>query len=181
MIVASGNCHKSLGLGRIKPIFKGKGSSFNLVSYRPILVKNSGWNFVGNLFNASLERNLTSNIFACRILMGTEDAILRIREKIISESLKGNKIVVVAVDIKRAFEELPHEVVLKSISRTGASETTMNIIRSYLTSQASYVQVGEKKSKLIMNKSRGIGQGTHIAGPVFNIATIGITDKRRIE
>ena len=39
MIIASGNCHKSLGLGRIKPIFKGKGSSFNLVSYRPILVK----------------------------------------------------------------------------------------------------------------------------------------------
>ena len=66
--------------------------------------------------------------------MGTEDAILRIRERIISESLKGNKIVVVAWDIKRAFKELPHEVVLQSISRTRASETTMTIIRSYLTS-----------------------------------------------
>ena len=29
--------------------------------------------------------------------------------------------------------------------------------------------------------SRGIGQGTHIAGPVFNIATIGMKAKRRIE
>ena len=32
-----------------------------------------------------------------------------------------------------------------------------------------------------MNMSRGIGKGTHIPGPVFNVATIGMTEKRRIE
>ena len=109
MIVASGNYPKSLGLGRIKPVFKGKGSSLNMVSYRLILVKNALAKIVdgilfGNILNTSIERNLTPNIFAYRSSMGTGDAILRIREKIISESLKGNKIVVVAWDIKRAFE-----------------------------------------------------------------------------
>ena len=86
--------------------------------------------------------------------------------------------VVISWDIKSAFEELPHEVVLKSISRSGASISTMNVIKSYLRSQASYVQVGEAKSKTIKNMTRGIGQGTHIAGPVFNIATMDMTSKR---
>ena len=70
---------------------------------------------------------------------------------------------------------------LESISRTGASETSMSVKRSYLASQASYVQVGEAKSKIISNMSRGIGQGTHLAGPVFNIATMKTTAEGRIE
>ena len=139
MIIANGHYPESLALGRIKPVFKGKGSTHNLTSYRPILVKNALAKIVdevlfGDLLNVSLERNLTPNMFAYRSSLGTEDAILRIRETIIGEIEKGNKLVVVAWDIMKAFEELPHKVVLESISRTGASETSMNVMRSYLAS-----------------------------------------------
>ena len=87
----------------------------------------------------------------------------------------------VAWDIKKAFEELSHKLVLESISRTEASETSMNVMRSYLASQSSYVQFGDAKSKIISNMSRGIWQGTHLAGPVFNIATMKTTAEGRME
>ena len=165
MIIANGHYPESLALGRIKPVFKGKGSTLNVMSYRPILLKNALAKIVdgilfGNQLNASIEGSLNPNIFAYRSSLGTEDAVIRIRETIIAEIEKGNKVVVVAWDIKKAFEELPHKVVLESISRTGASETSMNVIRSSLAFKASYVQVGDAKSKIISNMSRGIlGKG----------------------
>ena len=155
-------------------------------SYRPILVKNTLAKIVdgilfGNQLNATIERNLSANIFAYRTSLSTEDAVIRIRETIIAEIQKGNKVAVVAWDIKKAFEELPHNLVLDSIARTGASVSSMNIIRTYLVAQASYVQVGEAKSRTISNMSRGLGQGTHLAGPVFNLATMRTTAASRIE
>ena len=76
---------------------------------------------------------------------------------------------------------MPHNLVLESISRTGASVSSMNVIRTYLAAQASYVQVREAKSRTISSMSRGLGQGTHLAGPVFNLATMETTAKGRIE
>lgn len=148
MIISSGNYPKNLGLGRIKLIFKDKGLRLNVVNYKPIQVKNAIAKLedeilFGNMLHASLERKLTPNIFEYRTSRGAEDAILRIRVGIIKESLKGKNMVVIAWDIKSAFEELPHEAVLKSISRSGASTSTMNVIKSYLQSQSSYVQVGK--------------------------------------
>ena len=117
MIIANGHYPESLALGRIKPVFKGKGSTLNVSSYRPILVKNALAKIVdgilfGNQLNATIERNLSSNIFAYRSSLSTEDAVIRIRETIIAEIQKVNKVAVVAWDIKKAFEELPHNLVL---------------------------------------------------------------------
>ena len=186
MIIVNGHYPKSLALGRIKPVYKGRRSTIKVSSYRPILVKNSLAKIVdgilfGNQLNATIERNLSANIFAYRTSLSTEDAVIRIRETIIAEVQKGNKVAVVAWDIKKAFEELPHNLVLDSIARTGASVSSMNVIRSYLAAQASYVQVGEAKSRTISNMSRGLGQGTHLAGPVFNLATMRTTAAARIE
>lgn len=186
MIIANGHYPKSLALERIKPVYKGRGSTLKVSSYRPILVKNTLAKMVdgvlfGNQLNTTIEHNLSSNIFAYRSSYGTEDVVIIIREIIIAEIQKGNKVAVVAWDIKKAFEELPHKLVLDSISRTGASVSSMNVIRSYLAAQASYVQVGEAKSRTISNMSRGLGQGTRLAGPVFNLATMKTTAEGRIE
>ena len=56
----------------------------------------------------------------------------------------------------------------------------MNLIKSYLRSQVSYVQVGEAKSAIIKNRTSGIGQGMHIAGQTFNISSIDMTSEERI-
>ena len=121
----------------------------------------------GDMLAASLERVLTPNLFSYRISMGTEDAILRIREGIIREGHEGKEIAIISWDIKGTFEDLPHGSVLKLISNSGASVRKMDVIKSYLRSQASYVQVGEAKSEIIKNRARGIGQGTDIAGPIL--------------
>ena len=57
---------------------------------------------------------------------------------------------------------------------------TMKVIKSYFRSQASYIQVGEAKSEIIKNMARGIGQGTHIAGLIFNISTMDMTSVETI-
>ena len=87
-------------------------------NYRPILLKNAVAKIVdgllfGDMLAASLQRNLTLNLFAYRTSMEAEDAILRIREEIISESQNRKNIAVISWDIKGAFEDLPHAVVLK--------------------------------------------------------------------
>ena len=186
MIVINGHYPEGLALGRIKPVFKGKGSAHKETNFRPILVKNALAKIVdsilfGDQLNSSLERHLTPNMFAYRTMLGTDDAIIRIREKIIGEVQNGNKVMVVTWDIMKAFEQLPHQVMLESIARTGASEAASNVISSYIASQASFVQVGRAKSRIIANKCRGMGQGTHLAGPVFNISTIQTTAEERLE
>ena len=186
MIIVNGHYPESLALGRIKPVFKGKGSPHNETNFRPILIKNALAKIVdsilfGDQLSMSLERHLTPNMFAYRPMIGTDDAILRIREKIISEIQNGNKVLVVAWDIMKAFEQLPHQVMLESLARTGASEAASNVIRSYITSQSAFVQVGRAKSRIISNKYRGMGQGTHLAGPMFNISTIQTTAEERLE
>lgn len=95
----------------------------------------------GNMLAASFERNLTPNLLAYRTMIGTEDTVMRVREGIIRESQERKKVAIISWNNKGAFEDLPHAVVLKSISSSGASIQTRNVIKSFLQSQASYAQV----------------------------------------
>ena len=57
----------------------------------------------------------------------------------------------------------------------------MNICRSYFHSQVYYVQIGASKSSLWKAGDRGIAQGSHIAGPSYNISTLGHTLNENID
>ena len=108
MIITNGHNSKSLALGRTKPVFKGKGSTLNVMSYRPILVKNALAKIVdgilfGNQLNASIERNLTPNMFAYRSSLGTEDAVIRIRETIIAKIEKRKQSSCRGLGYKKGF------------------------------------------------------------------------------
>lgn len=82
--------------------------------------------------------------------------------------------------IKGAVNDLPDVKVMKSNSNTGVSAEPSNVVKPYLQAQVSYNLVGESRSELIVNTNRGTGQGFHIGGTAFNIASIGLTSKECI-
>ena len=186
MMICRGSYPSRLGSCKIRPCYKGRGLENHLENYRPIGIKSALAKLIdsilfGDQLTGHLENHLTPNIFAYRSGIGTEEAVMRIRETIVQEVGKKHKVALISWDVKRAFEDLPHGMILAALKNMGADHTVLSLYRSYLVSQSYYVQIGDAKSQQWMSDHRGLSQGSHIAGPTYNLSTLGHTNKDDME
>ena len=123
---------------------------------------------------------MTSNIYGYRTSLGTQDAVMNVREKIIESIALEKKVALISWDIRGAFNEIPHSLIVAALKNSGASEGVARVVESYLSAQEQHVEVDGKKSCSWKNAGRGVAQGSHLAGPAYNIATLGHTDPSRL-
>lgn len=86
--------------------------------------------------------------------------------KYIHENLDlNNKTMVIFLDVKKAFDSLNHDLLLKKLHYSGIRGIENDLIRSYLTNRVQCVKINEKYSNP-MSLNHGVPQGT-VLGPIF--------------
>jgi hypothetical protein len=90
---------------------------------------------------------------------------------------KGNGIVLLSIDIAKAFDSLKHDILLRKLEFMGVRGASNNLIKSYLSRRSQFVQINSSKS-CIKYINDGIAQGSLVGPPFFNIMLIDMKNLR---
>ena len=101
----------------------------------------------------------------------TSDALIAIIDTIRAHRAKGKKVAILALDATAAFDTLNHEIILKSLQRTGAGPLMLAWTKSFLKDCEYFVQIGSTKSSSWVCRKTGVGQGKKFSPNLYNIGT----------
>ena len=144
MIISSQHYPQTLATAKCTPIWKKKGKKSDHLAYRKIGMVSCIAKIVDTcLFSQqmadNIERILPNNLFAYRKGLGTEDAILHTREKVAELASRGLKVAILNLDIRKAFDSIPHQLIVEGVKMSGATIATTNIVKSYLSNQTQFL------------------------------------------
>lgn len=129
---------------------------------------------VENLQNANSFQNQSlfcdishEHVFAYRKNHGTDTALLSLTEQWRKELDQHNIIGIVSMDLSKAFDTLPHDLITAKFKSYGADDKTTQLIHDYLTNQRQRVRLGDHLSNW-KEISTGDPQGS-ILGPLILI------------
>lgn len=174
-ILCSGIYPDCLKMSKVVPIFK-SGESNNPCNYRPISTL--------SVFNKVFEKLLVKRIlefydkydvlykyqYGFRKGCSTSTAIVELVDFLIENIDKKCIVGGLFIDLKKAFDTLDHNILLKKLEYYGIRGVANDIIRSYLIDRQQYVVIdGEKSSPQIFNV--GVPQGSNI-GPLLFLTYI---------
>ena len=91
-------------------------------------------------------------------------------EAVLAPLDEGNPSVIVGIDFEKAFNRLDHQNCLKELRRLGASEASLNLVRSFLTGRVLRVRVGGTLSPP-KQLSGGSPQGSILGCYLYCVAT----------
>lgn len=75
---------------------------------------------------------------------------------------------IVVLDLRKAFDSLPHPIILHKLENYGVRGTPLKLFKSYFQNRIQQVKVGDSRSNWL-TINRGIAQGSNIAPTLFNI------------
>ena len=164
-----------LKLARVVPIFK-SGDSAVLGNYRLISILS----FFAKVFEKLLYKYLlnfldSDNVlykhqFGFREKHSTQQTIVSLVEKITQSWDSDDIIIGVFIDLKKAFDTVPHDILLKKMYAFGIRGNAFKLLKSYLTDRTQYVVYDSKQSEILPIKC-GVPQGS-ILGPLFFICAM---------
>ena len=103
--------------------------------------------------------------FGFRLSLSTNNALMSITENIQSQLDQNKFCAGVFVDLKKAFDTVDHEILLKKLSHYGIRGIANEWFCSYLTKRKQYVIIGNQVSTL-NEISTGVPQGS-VLGPLL--------------
>ena len=158
-------------LGEIVPVHK-KDCTLTKTNYRPITILPVLSKVFEKLVNSRLASHFEdvyhNNVFAYRDYHGCDTAILSLTEQFKKELDNHKVISLVSMDLSKAFDTLPHDLIVKKLEDYGGDSKVINLVTNYLSDRQQRVRLSGQHSsmKTIM---KGVPQGS-IVGPIlFNI------------
>ena len=170
--IEEGTFPEALKRAIIVPIYK-KLEKIYTTNYRPVsLLTGLSKIYEKILFNRMydyLEKNdvLIKEQFGFRPKMGTNDLMVYMVEKMCQELDKGNWCVMSMFDLKKAFDTIRGDILIKKLEKLGLRGKIGKILESYMKDRSNVVLVNETES----SKSKmtyGVPQGS-ILGPLLFI------------
>lgn len=162
---------ETLKIAQVVPIHK-KNSTLDKGNYRPVSILP----VMSKLFEKAINQQLTTffnsrfNVFlsAFRSGYGCQSTLLKLVEDW-KKGLDDNKYVAaILMDLSKAFDCLPHDLLLLKLKQYGVTDSALNLLTSYLTNRKQCTKLGGILSSM-NDIQKGVPQGS-ILGPIlFNI------------
>ena len=155
----------------VVPLDKGKPDKYDVLNYRPVSILNAFSKIyekiyvIKNQLASYLDKYFSPFISAYRKSYSTEQVLIRLLEEW-REKLDKNFIVgAVLMDLSKAFDCIPHDLIIAKLAAYGFKRETLRLIYSYLKGRKQCVKINNTYSDYNEIIS-GVPQGS-ILGPVF--------------
>ena len=159
-----------LKTGKITPIYK-SGDKSDIQNYRPITITDSLSKLIETLMAVRISGFLSENIGFdvyqygflknSSTLSAATDFINFINTKLDDREY----VLVVYIDLKKAFDVVDHELLLNKLNLMGIRGVAHTLIQTYLQNRNNFVYLRQTKSQIITNHA-GVPQGS-VLGPLL--------------
>lgn len=124
------------------------------------------------------QHTFADTMFGFRPQKSAQDILLQLHHDILDPvECPHNDKVVLALDLKGAFDNVKHEVILDHLSQTNCGYKTFNYVRQFLTDRRAYIRIQDEEHGPYVIGSRGTPQGAVLSPLLFNIAMLHLPPK----
>ncbi|XP_037515506.1 uncharacterized protein LOC119391930 [Rhipicephalus sanguineus] len=120
------------------------------------------------------ERHIfADSMYVFRPKKSSRDILLQLHHEILTpvEHPHNDKIIL-ALDLKGAFDNVKHEVILAHLSATHCGERAFNYTRNFLTDRTAYIRIQDQEYGPYHLGTRGSPQGAVLWPLLFNLAMV---------
>src|SRR5437899_221963 len=158
-------------------VYKGKGNALECSSYRGIKLLEPVLKVLERVIEARLRKTVKVDemLFEFCPGKGTTDAIFIVRQ--VQEKFLGKQkeLWMAFVDLEKAFDRVPHEVLWWALRHVGVEEWMVNVIKSMYDGVTTAVKRNGEESESFEVKM-GVHQGSVLSPILFNIVMQAIAD-----
>ncbi|XP_075533784.1 uncharacterized protein LOC142566781 [Dermacentor variabilis] len=116
-------------------------------------------------------------MFGFRKCLSTQDILLQIKEEVLTTIPKYGENILLALDLKAAFDNVSHRAVLEGLSNIGCGQRIHNYVRAFLSDRSATIGIGGIRTDTFNMPKKGTPQGSVISPTLFNIVMIGLARK----
>ena len=158
-------------IARVIPLYK-VGEKDLFTNYRPVSLLPQFSKILENIYYSRLDKFiskhdiLSNSQYGFRQNMSTNLALLELVEELTSSIDKKNKTIGVFIDLKKAFDTIDHDILLKKLDRYVVRGISNNWVKSYLTGQKQFVNINIATSGMLQTVC-GVPQGSVLGLQLF--------------
>ena len=154
------------------PLFKGKGSKASASSYRPVSLSDIACKVLERVIVNQIRNFWLANNMLCREQHGFLPRCSTVSNLITCDSLisnllnEDNTCDVILLDFARAFDKVPHNIILQKLTRLGIVEQPLEWISNFLSARSHVMSYNGTLSEATPVSS-GVIQGSTIGSLLF--------------
>lgn len=158
------------------------GKTLDIHNLRPISLTSCLGKVFEKIINTRLkdylENNnlMPNNMFGFRPKLSAQDVLLQLKEEVLVAPKGKGEHVVMALDIKGAFDNLSHGGILEGLNKINCGCKTFNYIRAFLEERTAEINIGSLTTETLKVPSKGTPQGAVISPTLFNVAMLGLAE-----